>query len=689
MSAPKVLSRKINGIAGPSVNETPKAPRVKPPPEGEKVVVRRLPPSMTEDEFVAILGDEWRVGNGKVGWVSYFPGKVSQQSVAFHIPAVGVAKLLTRIAYSPSKPSTPSRAYLYVTKRENLHAFSETVRTANWQDAKGTFNDQALLYPPSVEFAIYKKVPSHKKRTDNRQGTIDQDEDFMAFLEGLANPDAHKEVEQASEETPKGERPTTTPLIEHLREKAAKAKEAAAAKNAKHSRQESQSGKGKATATSPEEPKKKSKDSKAERLSEKAAGKAPEKIRESVKILSKKAAVDTTAAAAKSIAAHIQAPAQTSAQANTPEQPPKSRRAGIAAAARILQRDLGLSPGNAHRKARQDAAKAEAEAKAGTPKEPTKESTPTIQRPSPPPTPIEPSPSAASPPPSAAPSGPSAQSKQQATPSSRRTRARNRAGAAVEESVKTKPDGKHDSKSAVKSERATDSGSSQPPAKPPIVVLKKKDAPPSAPSPSSTPAPAASSSAPTPPSGPKAAASRQQAASKKGSAATPSPGATRAFIKHANHSQGVTEALLMEAMQAFGGVNSVEMDRKKGFAYVDFADHDGLAKAMAANPVTVAQATVQVLERKEVGEKKGRGGKGGALTPASSNVASTEPGNAASSSTSQAPTAPAAMSGEKAEKEKRRRRGGRGRGDKDGGKDGGSKDSDKGADAGAPSGQSA
>ncbi len=47
-----------------------------------------------------------------------------------------------------------------------------------------------LIAPPAVEFAIYKKLPGAKKRSDARQGTIDQDPDFMAFLESLANPDA-------------------------------------------------------------------------------------------------------------------------------------------------------------------------------------------------------------------------------------------------------------------------------------------------------------------------------------------------------------------------------------------------------------------------------------------------------------------------------------------------------------------
>jgi regulator of nonsense transcripts 3 len=82
MGTPQLLSRKTNGVTGgQSSSDAPKAPRVKAPPQGEKVVIRRLPPAMTEDEFVTILGDEWRVGRAKVDWFSYWPGKVSQQSV--------------------------------------------------------------------------------------------------------------------------------------------------------------------------------------------------------------------------------------------------------------------------------------------------------------------------------------------------------------------------------------------------------------------------------------------------------------------------------------------------------------------------------------------------------------------------------------------------------------------------------
>lgn len=43
------------------------------------MVIRRLPPGLTEDEFLKILGDEWRVGAGKVDWLRYDAGKVPKE----------------------------------------------------------------------------------------------------------------------------------------------------------------------------------------------------------------------------------------------------------------------------------------------------------------------------------------------------------------------------------------------------------------------------------------------------------------------------------------------------------------------------------------------------------------------------------------------------------------------------------
>jgi regulator of nonsense transcripts 3 len=100
----------------------------------------------------------------------------------------------------------------------------------------------------------------------------------------------------------------------------------------------------------------------------------------------------------------------------------------------------------------------------------------------------------------------------------------------------------------------------------------------------------------------------------------------------------VTEALLETAFGAFGAVTKVEIDKKKGFGYVDFADPESLQKAMAASPVTVAQSQVVVLERKaNPGGEKSRKGRGEpqqqqspAPPPSSGNAGNT--GNATASS---------------------------------------------------------
>lgn len=80
MAAPQLLLRKPNGTtAGQTTNDAQNTPKTKPLPEGEKVVVRRLPPLLTEEEFFKILGEEWKMGHGKVDWFSYWPGKTSVQ----------------------------------------------------------------------------------------------------------------------------------------------------------------------------------------------------------------------------------------------------------------------------------------------------------------------------------------------------------------------------------------------------------------------------------------------------------------------------------------------------------------------------------------------------------------------------------------------------------------------------------
>lgn len=436
-------------------------------------------------------------------------------------------------------------------------ALNDAVRTSKWDDARATQNNPSLIGPPCVEMAIYKKVPSNKKRTDARQGTIDQDPEFMAFLEDLANPTPPKDgMDDDGDDAGKTEsKVTTTPLIEYLKEKKAnKAKEAAAAKNPKHGRHESGTGKGKGSKDD-DSSKKRGKDSKTTK-----ADKGP---KETVKILTKKAAVEQAAEAAKAATSQ-------SARSNAQEAAPKSRRAGIAAAAKILQRDLGLSPGSAHRKARQDAAKADGDSKTTT-----KESATTTNE-----RPASPAPSA-----DAAPQASKGRNAAPKEPKSQNSR-RNRGGKAAE---KNKAGG-----------ASTDGGVTISTPNPPVVLLKKKGgevetAVPAAPITVPAPAKEASNSkSAATPSGPK-----NKSGSSQKKVATITADATRGFVKHANPSQGVTEALLKEALEVYGTITFVEIDKRKGFAYVDFAEHEGLVKAVSASPVPVAQGTVQVLERKD------------------------------------------------------------------------------------------
>jgi len=149
------------------------------------------------------------------------------------------------------------------------------------------------------------------------------------------------------------------------------------------------------------------------------------------------------------------------------------------------------------------------------------------------------------------------------------------------------------------------------------VILKKKpegeDSKPAAAAPEPTSTEQANTSN-APQSTGKSSGGKSQGQKKSASV---SPDATRAFVKHANASQGVTDAALKETLERFGAVTGVEIDKRKGFAYVDFADHEGLVKAISGSPVTVGQGSVQVLEHKEkklANQAAGGGASGGGST---------------------------------------------------------------------------
>jgi regulator of nonsense transcripts 3 len=427
----------------------------------------------------------------------------------------------------------------------------------------------------------------------------------MSFLEALANPVATKDINAdavGEGSSGKQEKVTTTPLVQFLKEKKASKNKEAAVKAAKK-----QEAKGKASSSSPEDTKKKGKEAKVEKSVERAA-------KEAVKILNREAA--KTAAEQPSAAP---ATASTEAGSDVPKLdflahvPPRHRSAATAAHIRMLQRDLGFSPAQAHRQVRRDTADAQKaervaakEKAAAELKEPT--SSQAAQAP-------------------AVPTAPkSAQSNR---------KSRNKGISTESESSKASNPAGPSKSAAASSSNTTASGPSTP-----VILLRKPEA-------------TASTPKAPPPQAPKA--QPVVLARKPQPVSVPSDGATQAFVKHANASQGVTEPLLKEAMEKFGAVSHVEIDRRKGFAYVDFIDTEGLKKAMAANPISVGQGTVQVLQRKGTAlapEKKppsnpqnnasrgGRGARGGGSLGRRGGRGGARGGGVAAAEASKAPSAP-------------------------------------------------
>ena len=424
----------------------------------------------------------------------------------------------------------------------------DKVRNSKFQDAKASFKDAVLLGPPSVDFAPYSKIPHTKVRKDARQGTIDQDPEFIEFLESLTNPVAKPTpVDQRAGVGANGkEKVTTTPLIQFLKDKKANKGKATSVTTPKSTKQAKLASKDAPPSsgtgmdkTSPAKPAASSTTSPDKRsaqaiMVEKAA-------RDAARVLNKQVAASdrpqppTTAPSA--------APASPQPAAPSPLAEKKRERGSASAAANILRRDLGIGGSPTGRGGRR-----------GPPVGPSRPNALTVSQ------------------------------------------ARSAASAKSEET------------------KASDAP-----------AATATDNPPSAEEKTSAPAPSTSTpqttATPQPPTGPAATRASPRGPSASTQSSTPpakptpsiTPSATQAFLKHANPSQGITEPVLEEAFAAFGPVKKVEIDKKKGSAYVDFQEPEGLQTAIKASPVKVAQGQVIVLERRLGPAAPVRGGRGGPM----------------------------------------------------------------------------
>lgn len=449
---------------------------------------------------------------------------------------------------------------MHVLKQEYANALGDKVRDSTFHDAAKSWQDSALIGPPTLELAPYQKMPGGRRRNDNRQGTIDSDPDFKDFLESLTAPVVKA---AAPDDTQKPEKAKTTPLIEALREKKANKEKpnTKANRNARGDAKEDASEKkiigkaGKENASIGGD-------------KNRRAGKADKAqvARDAVKILNKEAASSKEPAAAND---------------KTPANPaPERKRGNVAGVKSLLQRDLGIGAApNRRRGTKREMASATPET--SSPKEPAVKASKPVDNPVA----------------SASSSDKAAQGQKKERP----TRAERRAFKA------TLTDKTNEKVPA-------DGAKTQTPAKgvpAPAPQILKKPQPAQAPAPPK--GPASARPPPTEPAAVRAITSPPQrqttpakpisqvAPAQRGAPANPIPCPTskQAFLKHANPSQGITEPLIEESLKAYGGIDKVEIDKRKGFAYVDFAEPEGLQKAMAASPIKIAQGAVQVLERKE------------------------------------------------------------------------------------------
>ncbi|KAL1791805.1 hypothetical protein ACET3X_009556 [Alternaria dauci] len=504
-----------------------------------KLICRRLPPGLTKAEFVEALGDEWKLGAGKIDWINYRKGKISTDA---------------------AKPSKPARVYFHVTKQDHVKALGDHVRTVTFHDATKSWQDPALVGPPTLEYAPYPKMPGGRRRNDNRQGTIDQDQDFKDFLESLTNPITKP---PAAENEGQKEKVKTTPLIEALREKKANRDKPSAKGNRGRGEAKDDGGEKKILAKPGKENALNSND-KNRRMSK--ADKA-QATKEAVKILNKEASSS-------------KAPAGT-ADKSSASPAPERKRGNVALAKSMLQRDLGVGPApNRRRGTKREVGTAAPDANAQA-----KETKAAEEK--------------AKEAPVAPPAASTPDKTSQASRKERPTRAERRA-------FKANQGDKPNDKVA-----ASDVKPQTPLKTPAPQILKKPQTPnpPKGPAASRAPptepaaarnSPAQTQSHPTPTKAETAPVQAHSSASKAAPAnPVPAPTSKQAFLKHANPSQGITEPLIEEVMKTFGGIDKVEIDKRKGFAYVDFAEPEGLRKAMAASPIKIAQGAVQVLERKE------------------------------------------------------------------------------------------
>ncbi|KAL3515746.1 hypothetical protein ACH5RR_022648 [Cinchona calisaya] len=168
---------------------------MKGPLDRTKVVIRHLPPSISQSSLVAQVDSRF---SGRYNWLSFRSGKTSQ------------------------KRQSCSRAYIDFKRPDDVIEFAE------FFDGHVFVNEKGTQFKTVVEYAPSQRVTKQWSKMDGREGTILKDPEYLEFLEFLAKPvenlpsaEIQLERKEAERAGAAKEAPIVTPLMDYVRQKRA------------------------------------------------------------------------------------------------------------------------------------------------------------------------------------------------------------------------------------------------------------------------------------------------------------------------------------------------------------------------------------------------------------------------------------------------------------------------------------
>ncbi|KAI3990943.1 hypothetical protein MKX01_026127 [Papaver californicum] len=168
---------------------------MKDPSDRTKVVLRHLPPALTQSSLMEQIDGRFAA---RYNWLTFRPGKNSHKHQIY------------------------SRAYIDFKKPDDVVEFAE------FFDGHVFVNEKGAQFKAIVEYAPSQRVPKQWSKKDGREGTILKDPEYLEFLELLAKPvenlpsaEIQLERREAERAGAVKEAPFVTPLMEFIRQKRA------------------------------------------------------------------------------------------------------------------------------------------------------------------------------------------------------------------------------------------------------------------------------------------------------------------------------------------------------------------------------------------------------------------------------------------------------------------------------------